>query len=95
MSDNKTHFQGLGAFTNIETECISAIRREINQELIQWEYSNGYGGSLACNDLTYGIPEFGVLKNGKLHYKTDITKDVMRPVSPTEVQTYLNKIKEL
>lgn len=95
MRDRKTHFQGLGAFTNIETACISAIRRSIDAELIQWEFSNGYGGSVACNDMTYGIPEFGVLKNGKLCYKTEITNDVVRPVSPSEVIDYLNKIKEL
>tara|TARA_Y100001973_G_scaffold106802_1_gene187978 strand:+ start:5603 stop:5884 length:282 start_codon:yes stop_codon:yes gene_type:complete len=93
MRDN--YFVGLGDFIEIEVDHVSTLRRDIEQEHIQWTFPNGYGGSLACNQMTYGDPEFAVLKDGKLHYKTDITSDVIRPVNPSEVQDFLNKLKRL
>lgn len=93
MRDN--HFVGLGDFIEIEVDHVSTLRRDTEQEHIQWTFPNGYGGSLACNQMTHGYPEFAVLKDGKLHYKTDITNDVIRPVNPSEVQEYLNKLKRL
>ena len=95
MNMRDVHFVGLGDFIEIEVDHISRILRNTEQEHIQWTFANGYGGSLACNQMTYGDPEFAVLKDGKLHYKTDITNDVLRPVEPFEVQDYLNKLKEL
>ena len=89
------HFVGLGDFIEIEVDNVSHILRNTEQEHIQWTFPNGYGGSLACNQMTYGDPEFAVLKNGKLHYQTNITSDVIRPVTPSEVQDFLNKLKEL
>ena len=93
MKDN--HFVGLGDFIEIEVNHVSSIVRNTEHENIRWTFPNGYGGSLACNDFTHGDPEFAVLKNDKLYYKTDITNDVIRPVSPSEVQDFLNKLKEL
>lgn len=93
MKDN--HFVGLGDFIEIEVDHVSRIVRDIEHENIRWTFPNGYGGSLACNQMTYGDPEFAVLKDGKFDYKTDITNDVIRPVSPSEVQDFLNKLKRL
>ena len=90
-----SNFKGLGHFINIETDYISGLVREPGRENIQWTFPNGYGGSLACNELTQGDPEFAVMKDGKLHYKTDITNDTIRGVYPSEVQEFLNKLKEL
>jgi len=92
---NSEHFVGLGDFIEIEVDHISRIVRNTEQEHIQWTFSNGYGGSLACNQMTYGDPEFAVLKDDELYYKTDITNDVIRSPNPSEVQDYLNKLKEL
>jgi len=93
MRDN--HFVGLGDFIEIEVDHVSRIIRNTEHENIRWTFPNGYGGSLACNQMTYGYPEFAVLKNDKFDYDTDITNDVIRPVSPSEVQDFLNKLKRL
>lgn len=93
MRDN--HFVGLGDFIEIEVAHVSRIIRNTEHENIRWTFPNGYGGSLACNQMTYGDPEFAVLKDGKFDYKTDITNDVIRPVNPSEVQDFLNKLKRL
>ena len=94
------NMQRLGEYTEIEKEHISGLRREPYAEAVQWKFPNGYGASVALNQITHFEPELAVLKfdeigESTLVYDTPITSDVIRPVNKLEVKELLGRIKKL
>ena len=76
------------------------MRREFNREGIQWKFPNGYGASVAENEITHFVPELAVLKfneygDSELVYDTPITSDVIPGVGVGDTQSLLVKIKNL
>lgn len=67
----------------------------------QWvyEFPNGYGASVIRTPYSYGGDhgkfELAVLKDGECCYDTEITEDVLGYLDESEVEQYLNEIKEL
>lgn len=67
----------------------------------QWifEFPNGYAASVVRTPYSYGGDqgkfELAVLKDGECCYDTEITEDVLGYLDESEVEKYLNEIKEL
>ena len=64
-----------------------------------YQFPNGYGASVVCNEFNYGgdegLWELGVLKKGHLCYSTPLTSDVIGSLTDEEVDDLLIKISEL
>ena len=100
IQEKKRKMERLGKYAELEIEHVSALVREPNRETIQWRFPNGYGASVASNQLTFFAPELAVLKytpdgTHDLCYDTGITSDVLRGVTLNEVKTLLTRIKNL
>jgi hypothetical protein len=90
----------LGKYTEIEKDYICELRRDINREGIRWKFPNGYGASVAVNEITHFVPELAVIKfneigDSELVYDTPITGDVINNVGVGDTQSLLMKIKNL
>jgi hypothetical protein len=64
------------------------------------QYSNGYGASIVKTPYTYGgdngLYELAVFgKDGHITYDTPITDDVEGHLNESDVESLLNRIKEL
>ena len=88
----------LNKFTEIEKEHIHKLKRDFDCEGIQWRFPNGYGASVASNEMTNLTPELAVLKFNELDefelvYDTPITNDVIPGVNVGDTRTILSRIK--
>ncbi len=64
--------------------------------VIQWDFPNGYGASIACHDGTYGQePELLVTRGGTGCYDTPITRDVLPYLTLVEAVETLIKVRGL
>jgi len=65
----------------------------------EYQFENGYGASVICHEHSYGgrdgLFELAVLKNGEFCYTSGITQDVLGYLKPTDVEIYLEEIKNL
>lgn len=64
-----------------------------------FEFDNGYGASVICNDMSYGgssgLFEVAVMKDGYLCYDTPITRDVEGFLDFAAVADILARIQKL
>lgn len=64
-----------------------------------FEFSNGYGASVVCNEVSYGhndgLFELAVIKGGDICYDTPVTNDVVGYLTADEVADYLAEIRDL
>ena len=64
-----------------------------------FEFDNGYGASVIRHRGSYGFAqgkwELAVLQDNDITYNTPITDDVIGHLTWSEVQSYLQQIKEL
>ena len=64
--------------------------------VIQWDFPNGYGASIACHDGTYGQePELAVKRGENLCYDTPITNDIVGHLTLIEAVETLVKVRGL
>ena len=70
-----------------------------NGPYAEYHYTNGYGASVICSDISYGgtkgLLELAVLKGDNLDYSTPITDAVIGYLDATQVIKLLTKISEL
>ena len=90
----------LGKFAEIEKEHIQDLRREFDAEAVTWKFPNGYGASIASNQITQFTPELAVLKydemgESSLVYDTPITNDVVPGINVGDAKVLLGRIKNL
>lgn len=90
----------LDKFVELEKEHVNRLVREHDREGVTWRFPNGYGASVAVNEITHFVPELAVLKydeigDSDLCYETHITPDVIPNVSVDDVQKALKEIKAL
>jgi hypothetical protein len=88
----------LDKFTELEKEHIHELKRDFDREGIQWKFPNGYGASVASNEMTSHGPELAVLKFNELDevelvYDTPITSDVIPGVNIGDTRAILSRIK--
>lgn len=71
--------------------CFEPIKTHVIHDgyryVFQWP--NGIGASVICNDTSYFEFELGVTYNGKLNYNTGITNDVISGLTSEEVDALL------
>lgn len=90
----------LEKFVELESEHVERLVREPHREHVTWKFPNGYGASVASNEITHYVPELAVLRyteigDGELCYDTPITPDVIPGVTVQDVANALKEIKEL
>tara|TARA_B100000131_G_scaffold119111_1_gene116097 strand:+ start:1442 stop:1780 length:339 start_codon:yes stop_codon:yes gene_type:complete len=100
IQEKKYKMERLGKFAEIEKEHIHGLRREHDAEAVQWKFPNGYGASIASNQITHYTPELAVLKfdemgESSLVYDTPITSDVIPRVNVGDAKVLLGRIKSL